>query len=371
MINQSRYHRQIILNGFGEISQVQLGEAKVLVIGAGGLGCPALMYLAGAGVGTIGIIDFDRVSLDNLHRQPLFTTEDIGYPKALRAAEQLNKLNPEIQYDVFEERLTTDNCLELVAAYDIILDCTDNFATRYMINDACVLKGKPLVYGAVSRYEGQVAVFNVQTADEAVNYRDLFPDPPKQSEVQSCAEAGVIGVLPGLIGTMQAGEAIKLITGIGKPLANRLYSYNFLSNTHFELELQKRTDIPSKIPANEATFRSTDYQWLCGETQPLIEISPEQFDEWIVNDQAVIVDVREFGEQPSVTEFEHLRIPLSGLEENLHRIPASQPVIFFCQGGFRSLKAVEMYSGFSGKSEDIYSLRGGIVSWKSNSKIQQ
>jgi len=231
-VSYERYHHQMILKDFGEAGQQKLLQAKVLVIGAGGLGCPALQYLTAAGIGTIGIVDDDVVTLSNLHRQILYSTSDIGFLKAEKAAEKLRQLNPEISIIVYSERLTTQNALSIMKAYDVIIDGTDNFSTRYMINDACVLLQKPLVYGAVSQYEGQVAIFNYKKENlyEGVNYRDLFPYPPKDTEVLNCAEAGVLGILPGIIGTMQANETIKLITGIGKPLINRMLTFNALNN---------------------------------------------------------------------------------------------------------------------------------------------
>ena len=227
-----RYQRQIILPEFGEEGQQKLLKAKVLVIGAGGLSCPVLQYLTAAGTGTIGIVDDDVVALNNLHRQVLYSVGDIGSSKAERARHILHQLNPEIKILPYNERLTVQNALILFDEFDIIIDGTDNFSTRYMINDACVLMNKPLVYGAISQFEGQVSVFNFRQTEneEAVNYRDIFPDPPKEGEVLNCAEAGVLGALPGIIGTMMANETIKLITGIGEPLANQLLTYNALNN---------------------------------------------------------------------------------------------------------------------------------------------
>ncbi len=242
-----RYHRQIILPEFGEEGQQKLFLAKVLVIGAGGLGCPALQYLTAAGIGTIGIVDDDTVALNNLHRQVLYSVNDIGLSKAERATKILQQLNPEIKIVAYNERLHNQNALTLFDEYDIIIDGTDNFSTRYMINDACVLLNKPLVYGAISQFEGQVSVFKNGKEDD-VNYRDIFPDPPKEGEVLNCAEAGVLGVLPGIIGTMMANETIKLITGIGEPLVNQLFTYNALNNQVYQLSLSSRRETRSLIP---------------------------------------------------------------------------------------------------------------------------
>src|SRR6187200_1774725 len=271
MIDQKlyeRYHRQIILPEFGEEGQQKLVLAKVLVIGAGGLGCPALQYLTAAGIGTIGIVDDDTVALNNLHRQVLYSVNDIDLSKAERATHILQQLNPGIKIISYNERLENKNALILFKEFDIIIDGTDNFSTRYLINDACVLLNKPLVYGAISQFEGQVSVFNPQPlqsaeSNEAVNYRDLFPEPPKEGEVLNCAEAGVLGVLPGIIGTMMANETIKLVTGIGEPLIEQLFTYNALNNQVYQLSLSSRKETRSLIPKNEKEFLKTDYEWLC------------------------------------------------------------------------------------------------------------
>lgn len=364
-----RYHRQMILKDFGIQAQHKLQEAKVLVIGAGGLGCPALLYLAGAGMGIIGIIDDDLVSLENLHRQILYTTADIGLPKATIAAEKLRALNPDISISPYALRLTTETCLQIFPSFDLILDCTDNFATRYMINDACVLLGKPLVSGAVSQYEGQVAIFNWRSdnMDATVNYRDLFPEPPKSGEVLNCAEVGVMGVLPGIIGSIQAAETIKLVTGIGEPLINRLLTYNLLNNQTYELILSKNNAAHTSAPENIEVFLQTDYEWLCGNVIQALEIDVDIFDHMLESGDTVIVDVREQDEYPTVTEFPHLKVPLSQLEKNFN-LESAQTIIFFCQAGSRSLQAAQMLSAEQGIVKNIYSLQGGIINWKKNSK---
>ncbi|HSF45683.1 MAG TPA: HesA/MoeB/ThiF family protein, partial [Chitinophagaceae bacterium] len=227
----NRYQRQIILKGFGVAAQDKLAAAKVLVIGAGGLGCPALQYLVAAGLGHIGIVDHDIVSESNLHRQVLFNMEDVGRAKVEVASEKLSALNPDIKLETWKVNFAHQQCVDLLSQFDIVLDGTDNFATRYLVNDACVLWKKPLVFGAVSQFEGQVAVFNVlrQDGSRSSNYRDLFPVPPKAGEILNCAEAGVLGVLPGIIGTMQAAEVIKLVTELGEPLIDKLLTYNALT----------------------------------------------------------------------------------------------------------------------------------------------
>ena len=364
-ISYERYHRQLILKDFGEISQQKLLQAKVLVVGAGGLGCPALQYLTAAGVGTIGIVDDDVVSLSNLHRQILYSINDIGLSKAEKAGEALRKLNPEIKIIVYPCRLTTQNGLSILNAFDIIIDGTDNFSSRYMINDACVLLDKPLVYGAISQYEGQVAIFNYRKDEkhETVNYRDLFPHPPKENEVLNCAEAGVLGVISGIIGTMQANETIKLITGIGKPLINRLLTYNALSNQLYELELFPRQETPLLVPQNKDAFEEMDYDWLCGSTFEHYEIDHNFFDNLLATGDIDVIDVREPGEIPVIEEFASHRIPLHKLEENIQLVKAAT-VVTICQSGKRSLQAAKQLATAFGTSKRIYSLRGGIIYWK-------
>lgn len=359
-----RYNRQIILNGFGEEGQRKLSAASVLVIGAGGLGCPALQYLAAAGVGKIGIVDDDVVSLSNLHRQVLFTTTDIGLPKTETAAKRLKKMNPAVQLPVYPFRLTNKNALTTLSGYDVVLDATDNFATRYVVNDACVLLRKPLVYGAVSQFEGQVSVFNCTSKEkEVVNYRDLFPQPPAPGSILNCAEAGVLGALPGIIGTMQATEVIKIITGTGKPLANRLLTYNALTNESFVFGLVQREETKTLLPKDAGEFEQRDYEWLCNSAESVEEITFETFENILQNKQAVAVDVREEGEQPAVNEFPHQKFPLSQWNE---KSPTFQDdtIVLFCQSGKRSMEAAQKLSASFGNTKKIYSLKGGIRQWK-------
>jgi molybdopterin/thiamine biosynthesis adenylyltransferase/rhodanese-related sulfurtransferase len=371
-ISYERYQRQIILKEFGEAGQQKLLQAKVLVIGAGGLGCPALQYLTAAGVGTIGIVDDDTVSLTNLHRQVLYSVNDIGLPKAERAASVMQGLNPDINIISYNQRLTVENALEIIKSFDIIIDGTDNFSTRYMINDACVLMDKPLVYGAISQFEGQITIFNSPQKNNVkpVNYRDLFPQPPKEDEVLNCAEAGVLGVLPGIIGTMMANETIKLITGIGEPIINRLLTYNALNNQVYELELSAREETRALIPASEIRFKQMDYQWLCGVSVSSFEIDGDAFDELLENETIEVIDVREIGELPFVHEFDHQNIPLKYIGDSVQEIK-SETVVVFCQSGKRSKQAATLLSGIFGKTKKIYSLKGGIENWKKFHSIQR
>ncbi len=364
-----RYQRQTSLKEFGEIGQEKLCNAKVLLVGAGGLGCPALQYLVGAGIGTIGIVDHDTVSLSNLHRQVLYSGDDIGLFKALRAAEILRALNPEIDIIAYNEILKPANALNIISLFDIILDGTDNFATRYMINDACVLLNKVLIYGAISKFEGQIAVFNCESTDGAIktNYRDLFPNPPAQNEILNCEETGVIGVLPGIIGTMMANEAIKLITGIGVSLVNKLLTYNSLTNQIYELQISTRDETRTLIPENFAAFQKTDYEWLCSNNFAN-EIDIDLFEQMLQDPAVSFIDVREVNEIPVVVEFDYLKLPLSSFKSTLEQIKAEN-VVLFCQSGKRSLSAARILSEHYGNSKKIYSLKDGIVAWKNLRKV--
>ncbi len=363
----NRYQRQVILKEFGITGQDKLSKASVLVIGAGGLGCPALQYLAAAGVGSIGIVDDDVVALSNLHRQVLFTTNDIGYSKVLKAKDRLQQLNEEITVTAFNERLTVENALRIFSGYTIILDGSDNFATRYLVNDACVLLNKPLIYGAVSQFEGQVAVFNFDNGagKKPVNYRDVFPEPPQAGEVLSCAEAGVLGVLPGIIGTMQANETIKLITGTGKPLVNCLLTYNALTNQVYTVELQPNEKTSAILPANVQEFLKMDYAVTCGSSITGEEISIGDFENLLPGGNVAVIDVRELDESPEVTTFIHTKIPLGNLRTQIPVIQQDN-IVVFCQTGKRSMQAAQWLSNTFGDTKKVFSLQGGILNWLQN-----
>lgn len=360
----TRYNRQIILKGFGVAAQQKLADAKVLVVGAGGLGCPAVQYLVAAGVGTVGLVDDDTVSLSNLHRQVLYTTDDVGQPKALIAAERLRRMNPDVTVVPHNIRLEASNALDILKEYDVVVDGTDNFASRYLINDACVLLGKPLVYGAVSQYEGQVAVFNVANEEgAAVHYRHLFPEPPKHGEVANCAEAGVLGVLPGIIGAMQATEAIKLLTGIGEPLTNRLLTYNALTQETYALQLAHHNLPDGLMPTTPEAFLQTDYEAACG-AKPfgVVEIDAEEFHRLRQQPSSTVIDVRETGEKPSLNGLPHRQLPMSVFEEEMSGIK-EETVLLVCQHGIRSLHAAEMLQESSANAKRIFSLKGGVAKW--------
>lgn len=360
-----RYQKQMLLKELGVEGQQLLSRASVLVIGAGGLGCPALQYLAAAGIGRIGIVDFDVVEISNLHRQILYTPEDVGAPKAEVAARRVKALNPDLQVEVFCEKIDTGNALSIIGRFDLVVDGSDNFPTRYLVNDACVLLDKPLVYGAVFRFEGQVSVFNVAARGVKTNYRDLFPEPPNPAEVSDCNEAGVLGVLPGMIGIMQANEAIKLIAGMGTPLCNRLYCYNALENSVYELEIAPRPETRLHLPQTPDAFRKMDYEWFCNShSSDFADLDGPEFDRLRQSGNPQILDVRNWNEWPKVTEFEHLHIPLAELEQHLGHIDAGRPLVIFCQTGVRSITAANLVCR-NLPTCSVYNLKGGILKWKS------
>lgn len=359
-----RYQRQIILKGFGNEGQHKIMQAKVLVIGAGGLGCPALQYLVAAGVGSIGIVDDDVVSLSNLHRQVLYATEDISLLKVDVAAAKLNRLNAGVKIVTHPQKLENTNALHIISAYDLVIDGTDNFASRYLINDACVLLNKPLIYGAVSQYEGQVTVF-ANNIFAGINYRSIFPHPPKNGEVLNCAEAGVLGMLPGIIGTMQAAEALKLITGIGSPLVNKLLTYNMLTHETYTVELTPVTEANESLPKNETQLLAMNYEDACSVMEKsVIEIDGHRLKQLSELPNAIVIDVRERGELPAMKNFVHRQIPMSVFKENISAID-KQTVALFCQHGVRSLYAAELLQQVFGAEKEVYSLKGGIVKWAS------
>jgi adenylyltransferase/sulfurtransferase len=362
-LNTGRYQRQLILKEIGRDGQLKLLNSKVLVVGAGGLGCAALQYLAASGIGRIGIIDDDKVSMDNLHRQVLYSVHDIGFKKSIQAKAHLEQLNPEIEIEAYTDRLTVTNALSLISDYDIVLDCTDNFASRYLINDACVLLKKPIIYGAVSQHEGQIAILNCHSEFQVdpVNYRDLFPDPPHQNEVLNCEEAGVLGVLPGIIGVMQASECIKLIVGFGKPLVNILFNYNYLSNQFYEIYLSKNKIAHLNSPSSAEEFRQMNYEVLCEATDSEFEISGLQFAVLIKNNSTILVDVREPEELPVLDKIQFINIPLSQIKERANEI-TGETVVLFCQTGKRSLLAARQLNTILGPAKLIYSYKGDITS---------
>lgn len=364
MLNNERYIRQMILPGFGQAAQDKLRAAKVLIIGVGGLGCPALQYLVGAGVGTIGLMDGDTVSRSNLHRQLLFNESDIGKNKAFVAAEKMKLLDPEISFLVYPFQLSNRNALDYIGAYDIVIDGTDNFAAKYMINDACVLLHKTFVYGAVSRYQGQVSVFNVP-ADKgrSLNYRDLFPVSPARGEIQSCEEAGVIGVLPGIIGTMQAAEAVKLLTGLGETLYGRLYNYDVWQARSYEIVLSLHPDVTE---IDQDSFVQADYSFVCEDgDEDIPEINVREFNRLLQEPNVFVLDVRERHEFPRI-DFSDAQIPMSELQASLETLPAKE-ICVICHQGIRSVYAAQLIK--TRRNLPVYSLKGGLTAYFNQQEI--
>ena len=354
-----RYSRHLLLPAFGAESQKKLKKARVLVVGAGGLGCPALSYLTAAGAGHIGIADDDVVELSNLQRQVLYGEEDIGKPKATVAAQKLKKLNPHVQFSVFDQRITSQNALKIIAQFDLVIDGTDNFPTRYLLNDACVILDKPYIYGSIYRFEGQVSVFNFKFPDgtHGPQYRDIFPHPPPPGLVPNCAEGGVLGVLAGIIGSMQASEAIKVATGIGEPLAGRMF---IIDTLHLESRIIKIPKNPKAQPPQELV----DYEDFCGiKNKPadVREIDVHDLHEMMKKGQKfTLIDVREPYEHELVNIGGTL-IPPAQIEKQKAKIPASGKVILYCKTGARSARAIEQLQaeGFG----NLYNLKGGIGRW--------
>jgi adenylyltransferase/sulfurtransferase len=361
-----RYSRHLIMPEVGMAGQQKLKAARVLCIGAGGLGSPLALYLAAAGVGTLGLVDFDVVDLTNLQRQIIHTTDDVGRPKLDSAAEKLTAMNPFINVCKFETKLTSANALDILRQFDIVADGTDNFPTRYLVNDACVLTGKPNVYASIFRFEGQASVF---ATGHGPCYRCLYPEPPPPGLVPSCAEGGVLGILPGLLGVIQATEVIKLILGSGEPLIGRLLLVDALAMRFRELRLRKNPECPV-CGANRTIRELIDYNQFCGirgESQeaPLIsavpEIRPEELKAKLdAGDDVFILDVREPHEYQICNIGGHL-IPLGDLPARMNELDSSREIVVHCRSGVRSAKAVTLLrqAGF-GK---VTNLAGGILGW--------
>jgi len=355
-----RYDRHLLLKEVGKQGQEKLKNSRVLVIGAGGLGCPILQYLAAAGVGNIGVIDFDIVEESNLQRQILFGESSLGINKAIAAKKRLEDLNSFINIKAYTEKLGTENALELFQEYDIIVDGTDNFSTRYLVNDACVITGKSLVYGAIFRFSGQVSVFN---CDNGPSYRCLFPEPPEAGSVPGCSEAGVIGVLPGIIGTQQANEVIKLILGIGKPLIGRLQIYDALSGSTSELKIKRNEAEIQKVVDAKDQFKTMNYDLLCGvesKAENIREISAMDLHD--INDSDYqLIDVREPFELEIHSVGKAINIPLNEITDNIQKINTEKKVIFMCKSGIRSKKAIADILEIK-RFDNLYSLKDGVSS---------
>jgi adenylyltransferase/sulfurtransferase len=359
-----RYSRHLIMPEVGMEGQLKLKAARVLCIGAGGLGSPLALYLGAAGVGTLGIVDFDVVDYTNLQRQIIHTTADVGRKKLDSAADKLKAINPLINLRTFDTRLSSDNALELFRDFDIIADGTDNFPTRYLVNDACVITGKPNVYGSIFRFEGQASIFATQ---EGPCYRCLYPEPPPPGLVPSCAEGGVLGILPGLVGVIQAAEVIKLILGKGEPLIGRLLLVDALAMKFRELKLRKNPDCPV-CGTHPTITKLIDYNEFCGirgEEAPLEtgvpEIQVEELKRRLdAGEDVFVLDVREPHEYQICNIGGHL-IPLGDLPKHIHELDSSREIVAHCRSGARSAKAVNFLrqAGF----RKVHNLAGGILAW--------
>ncbi|HLQ00453.1 MAG TPA: molybdopterin-synthase adenylyltransferase MoeB [Candidatus Limnocylindria bacterium] len=360
-----RYSRHLIMPEVGMEGQLKLKQAKVLCIGTGGLGAPLGLYLAAAGVGRLGLVDFDVVDFTNLQRQVTFGTTDVGRPKIEAARERLSNLNPEIQIVTHETKLTSENALEILREYDIIVDGTDNFPTRYLVNDACVLLGKPNVYGSIFRFEGQATIFGYPGGP---CYRCLYPEPPPPGLVPSCAEGGVLGVLPGIVGAIQAMETIKLILGRGDALVGRLLLFDALGMKFRELKLRRNPDCPA-CGEHRTITKLIDYYEFCGirgEEAPapstqVPELAPREVKARLDRgDDLFILDVREPHEY-QICNLHGYLIPLGELPRRVHELDSSREIVAHCRSGKRSAEAVEFLrkAGF----RKIWNLKGGILAW--------
>jgi molybdopterin/thiamine biosynthesis adenylyltransferase/rhodanese-related sulfurtransferase len=360
-----RYSRHLILPDVGIEGQRKLKAGRVLLIGAGGLGSPLALYLAAAGVGTLGLVDFDVVDLSNLHRQVLHGTKDVGRSKLESARERIHDVNPHVHVESYETRLTSENALDIIRDYDVVIDGTDNFATRYLTNDACVLLGKPNVYGSIFRFEGQASVFAL---DDGPCYRCLFPEPPPPGMVPSCAEGGVLGVLPGLVGTIQATEGLKLLLGVGEPLVGRLLLIDALTMRFRTVRLRKDPSCPA-CGTHELT-ELIDYDQFCGAGQEpstvganaIPEITPTELAARLRRGDAIeLIDVREPHEL-NIARIPNVRlIPLGTLGEALPALDPSRETVVLCRTGARSGRAVQQLraAGFT----RVWNLAGGIHRW--------
>jgi adenylyltransferase/sulfurtransferase len=366
----ARYSRHFALPEFGQAGQQKLKSSRVLIVGAGGLGSPAGLYLAAAGVGTIGLVDFDQIDITNLQRQIMYTTDDVGERKLDVSSQRLRALNPEIEIRTHSARLTRDNALEILAEYDVVIDGTDNFPTRYLVNDACVLLKKPYVYGSILRFDGQVSVFDAQRGP---CYRCLFREPPPPGLVPNCAEGGVLGVLPGVIGSLQALEAIKVLAGVGQPLIGRLVLFDALSMRWRELKLKKNPGCPicSDHPSITGLI---DYEEFCGYTPngDMTEHTEEQLQEVTVEElkarldrgeRPVLLDVREPFEWNIVNlgVYGARMIPLKELPNRENELDRDQELIVYCRSGSRSANAARQLiaRGF----RNVANLKGGVRAW--------
>ncbi len=362
-----RYARHLSLPEVGRAGQLKLKAASILLVGAGGLGSPLATYLAAAGVGRLGIVDFDDVDFSNLQRQTIHGSDDVGRPKVVSAAETINSINPNVHVDQYNQPLTSANAMRIAEPYDLIIDGTDNFPTRYLVNDVCVMQSKPNCYGSIFRFEGQASVFGYQAGP---CYRCLYPQPPAPGVVPSCAEGGVLGVLPGIIGTIQAIEAIKIILGQGETLSGRLLLFDALDMTFREMKVRRDPNCP--VCGQDPTITELiDYQDFCGlpaagseaakvEPQSPWDISPLEAKQRLESSEVRLLDVREPHEY-EICNLDGQLIPLGELAHRLGELNPSDQMIVHCKKGGRSAKAVQLLrdNGFS----KVFNLRGGITAW--------
>jgi molybdopterin/thiamine biosynthesis adenylyltransferase/rhodanese-related sulfurtransferase len=358
-----RYARHLLLNELGTEGQLKLKQAKVLVIGAGGLGCPVLQYLTAAGVGTIGVVEFDVVDETNLQRQILYTVEDVGKPKIECAIGRLSKQNNLVKFIPYPYPITNKNALNIIKEYDVVIDGTDNFSTRYMVNDACVILNKTLVYGSISRFEGQVSVFNYphKSGLRSPSYRCLFPEPPSPENSPNCSEVGVLGVLPGIIGSMQANEAIKIISGIGEVLSGKLFMMNVLNMETYTVAYASNPEVMTFSPEE---FEEMDYDYFCNSfLDEVNEITALQLKGLLHKSNNIqLLDVREINEYPQVESLSDLKIPFNQLLKHADKISSEKQVIVFCKSGARSKAAIQQLKKEIGFN-NLYNLKGGVDAW--------
>lgn len=365
-----RYSRHLIMPEVGVDGQEKLVNAKILLIGAGGLGSPLGLYLSAAGVGTLGLVDFDLVDFSNLQRQIIHSTQDVGRPKVESAKARIQSINPDVVVNTYQTKLSRENILDIVKEYDVVIDGTDNFPTRYLVNDACVFTKKPLVYGSIFRFDGQATVFKTP---EGPCYRCLYPEPPPPGMVPSCAEGGVLGILPGIIGVMQATEAIKLIIGKGEPLIGRLLLFNAMEMRFREVALRRDPDCP--VCGDHPTVKELiDYDQFCGlgrGNAEAVAIESNGKDEVTVKelksildsrgDQVLVLDVREPEEYQIVHMPKSKLIPLGTLSEHVNELDTADEIYVHCKSGMRSAKAVKMLKEFGFKK--VKNVKGGITAW--------
>ncbi len=358
--NQSieRYSRQLLLEGFGVAGQKRLHDARVLVVGLGGLGCPVVQTLAGAGVGHLGLVDGDNVSRSNLHRQLIYKESDIGELKVNVAKQFIQAINTTVQVTCYPEFLNSNNAKIIAQDFDILVDCSDNFPCRYLVNDLGIILNKPVVFGAVHAFEGQVALFNVaQGSNWSPNYRDLYPEPPAADTVQNCAETGVLGVLPSIVGNMQALETIKWICGLGDLLLGKLWIFEALSNKATIIKYTSQVD-------RETVQALVDYDLFCGITSAdeiNLEVSPSTLKEWLASEEVYLLDIRTAGER-AIADIGGTWVDPQNVDNYLTNLPAGCKVVLYCRSGRRSLNMAEKYQ--TNQNIQLFSLKGGILGYR-------